>query len=244
MSFTESTEYRPWHALETPFRPTSNTSNPEKPVSSGRTHLASGTSGCFPVPSTRLSPSLHSPGSKLNSPPPRSLRWSRFRVLAIASKNATPRGVVAGDATPYSKADECDLTLNGYVAFLDPPKETARAAIKALEGHGIRVKVLTGDNELVARKVCKEVGLSTEHVLLGTDVEKLTDEQLAEAVEKATLFARVSPAHKQRIITHFNPDSTPSASWATASTTHRPCGRPTSASAWIPPWTSPRSRRT
>lgn len=123
-----------------------------------------------------------------------------FRVLAIASKDMPPRGVVAGDATPYSKADECDLVLKGYAAFLDPPKETAQAAIKALEGHGIRVKVVTGDNELVARKVCKEVGLSTENVLLGSQVEKLTDEQLAEAVENTTLFARVSPAHKQRII--------------------------------------------
>jgi len=123
-----------------------------------------------------------------------------FRVLAIASKDVTPRGVVAGDATPYSKADECDLILNGYVAFLDPPKKTARVAIKALQGHGIVVKVVTGDNELVARKVCKEVGLSTEFVLLGNEVEKLTDEQLADAVEQTTLFARVSPAHKQRII--------------------------------------------
>jgi len=123
-----------------------------------------------------------------------------FRVLAIASKDIPPRGVVAGDATPYSKADECDLILNGYVAFLDPPKETARAAIKALQGHGISVKVVTGDNELVARKVCKEVGLSTEFVLLGGEVEKLSDELLADAAERSTLFARVSPAHKQRII--------------------------------------------
>src|SRR6476620_1563473 len=92
-----------------------------------------------------------------------------FRVLAIASKEVPPRGVVAGDATPYSKADECDLILNGYVAFLDPPKETATAAIKALQGHGIEVKVLTGDHDLVARKICKEVGLSTEFVLLGSD---------------------------------------------------------------------------
>ncbi len=123
-----------------------------------------------------------------------------FRVLAIASKEVPPRGAVAGGATPYSKADECALVLNGYVAFLDPPKDTARAAIKALEGHDVRVKVVTGDNELVARKVCAEVGLSTERVLLGADVEKLTDEQLAEAVEETTLFARVSPAHKQRVI--------------------------------------------
>ncbi len=124
-----------------------------------------------------------------------------FRVLAIATKDLQPRGIVAGDATPYSKADESDLTLQGYVAFLDPPKETAKAAIKALQVHGISVKVVTGDNELVARKICKDVGLSTEFVLLGNQIEKFTDEELAESVEKTTLFARVSPAHKQRIIT-------------------------------------------
>src|SRR6185369_1273083 len=81
-----------------------------------------------------------------------------------------------------------------------PPKESATAAIKALQGHGVSVKVVTGDNDLVARKICKEVGLSTEFVLLGSDVEKLTDDQLADAVVKTTLFARVSPAHKRRII--------------------------------------------
>ena len=123
-----------------------------------------------------------------------------FRVLAMASRDIVPRGVVAGDATPYSKADECELILNGYVAFLDPPKETATAAIKALQGHGVAVKVVTGDNDLVARKICKEVGLSTEFVLLGGDVEAMSDDQLAEASLRTTLFARVSPAHKQRII--------------------------------------------
>src|SRR6185369_15443856 len=122
------------------------------------------------------------------------------RVLAIASKDVTPRGSVVGDATPYSKADECDLILNGYIAFLDPPKESATAAIKALQGHGVVVKVVTGDNDLVARKICKEVGLSTEFVLLGGEVEAMSDDQLAEAAVKTTLFARVSPAHKQRII--------------------------------------------
>ena len=89
-----------------------------------------------------------------------------FRVLAIATKDIVPRGVVAGDATPYSTSDEADLILNGYVAFLDPPKETATAAIKALHGHGVAVKVVTGDNDLVAKKICKEVGLSTEFSLL------------------------------------------------------------------------------
>ena len=123
-----------------------------------------------------------------------------FRVLAIASKEIPPRGVVAGDATPYCNADECDLILNGYVAFLDPPKETAAAAIQGLQSHGIAVKVVTGDNDLVARKICSEVGLPVEFVLLGNDVEKMTDEELAGAAERTTLFARVSPAHKQRII--------------------------------------------
>ena len=123
-----------------------------------------------------------------------------FRVLAIATKDLQPRGTVAGDATPYGKADECDLILRGYVAFLDPPKEGAAAAIQALQRHGVLVKVVTGDNDLVARKICKEVGLSSELVLTGDEVEKMSAAQLADAAEKTTLFARVSPAHKQRII--------------------------------------------
>jgi Mg2+-importing ATPase len=122
-----------------------------------------------------------------------------FRVLAVASKDVPPRAA-AGGSTPYSRADEYDLVLNGYVAFLDPPKDTARAAIEALEGHGVRVKVVTGDNDLVARKVCKEVGLPTEFVLLGDEVERMTDDQLADAAARTTLFARVSPAHKRRVI--------------------------------------------
>jgi Mg2+-importing ATPase len=123
-----------------------------------------------------------------------------FRVLAIATKDVEPRGAVAADATPYGKADEQDLILRGYVAFLDPPKDGAAAAIDALQRHGVAVKVVTGDNDLVARKICKEVGLSTTFVVVGDDVETMSDEQLADAAEKTTLFARVSPAHKQRII--------------------------------------------
>ncbi len=123
-----------------------------------------------------------------------------FRVLAIASKDVPPRGIVAGDATPYGTADECDLILKGYVAFLDPPKETARAAISALQANGITVKVITGDNELVARKICAEVGLTTEFTLVGDAVEAMSDDELAAAAERTALFARVSPFHKQRII--------------------------------------------
>ena len=123
-----------------------------------------------------------------------------FRVLAIACKEVDPRGTVAGDATPYSQADESDLILQGYVAFLDPPKDSAGAAITSLQGRGVEVKVLTGDNDLVARKICKEVGLATEHVLLGDDIEAMNDAQFADAVIPTTLFARLSPAHKQRVI--------------------------------------------
>ena len=130
-----------------------------------------------------------------------SLSADGFRVLAIATKEITPlHSGTDGASAQYSKADECDLILNGYVAFLDPPKESAREAIKALQGYGIAVKVVTGDNDLVARKICKEVGLATEFVLLGSDIEAMNDEQLAEIVEKVTVFARVSPGHKQRII--------------------------------------------
>ncbi len=123
-----------------------------------------------------------------------------FRVLAIATRDEPARAAVAHGATPYSKADERDLVLRGYVAFLDPPKESAAAAIAALQQHGVSVKVVTGDNDLVARKVCREVGLPADSFLLGADVERLSDEQLAVAAETTTLFARVSPAHKQRII--------------------------------------------
>ena len=117
-----------------------------------------------------------------------------FRVLAIASKDVEPKH------SGYSRDDEKDLILNGYLAFLDPPKDTATAAIRALQQHGVSVKVVTGDNDLVAKKVCAEVGLPTEDTLVGAQIEEMTDEELAHAAERATLFARVSPAHKQRII--------------------------------------------
>ena len=116
-----------------------------------------------------------------------------FRVLAVATKKVEKRAA-------YSKADECNLVLTGYLAFLDPPKDTAAKAIKVLCQHGITVKVLTGDNDLVTRKVCTEVGIDAQKILLGSQVEALTDPQLVEAVESTDVFARLSPAHKQRIV--------------------------------------------
>src|ERR1700743_3060270 len=88
----------------------------------------------------------------------------------------------------------------GYLAFLDPPKETALKAIAALRQHGVAVKVLTGDNDLVTRKVCSEVGIHAEKILLGNDVEKMSDEQLAEAIDTTDVYARLSPAHKKRVV--------------------------------------------
>jgi len=116
-----------------------------------------------------------------------------FRVLAVASKKL-------GAQTTFTKADESGLILTGYLAFLDPPKETASKAIEALRQHGVTVKVLTGDNDLVTRKVCSEVGIQAEKILLGSQVENLTDEQLTKEVETTDVFARLSPAHKKRVV--------------------------------------------
>jgi Mg2+-importing ATPase len=116
-----------------------------------------------------------------------------FRVLAVAYKH------LAADEF-ISREDECDLILKGYVAFLDPPKDSAGKAICALQQHGVTVKVLTGDNDLVTRKVCREVGLNADDILLGSRVETMTDEELAQAAESTHVLARLSPAHKQRII--------------------------------------------
>jgi Mg2+-importing ATPase len=122
-----------------------------------------------------------------------SLSDDGFRVLAVATKNLTGKNICA-------KEDERDLVLRGYVAFLDPPKDSATRALAALHKHGLAVKILTGDNHLVSRKVCRDVGLEADPMLLGGDIEKMSDAELAQAAEKATLFARLSPAHKERVI--------------------------------------------
>ncbi len=116
-----------------------------------------------------------------------------FRVLGIAYRDFEPKET-------YSRADEADLVLRGYVAFFDPPKDSARPAIEALHQHGVEIKVLTGDNEAVSKKVCRDVGISVGRVLLGSQVEPMSDEQLAETVEDVTLFARLAPGHKQRVV--------------------------------------------
>jgi Mg2+-importing ATPase len=116
-----------------------------------------------------------------------------FRVLALAYRDFSPRPA-------YSKQDEIDLVLAGYIAFLDPPKETALEAVGALAAHGVSVKILTGDNELVSRTICRQVGIETADVLLGSQLEAMRDVELGVAAEKATLLARLTPGHKQRVI--------------------------------------------
>ncbi|HQR05194.1 MAG TPA: magnesium-translocating P-type ATPase [Gemmatales bacterium] len=116
-----------------------------------------------------------------------------FRVLALAYRDFSPKQA-------YDKNDEHDLILRGYVAFLDPPKDSARTALEAFQMNSIAIKVLTGDNELVGKKICKEVGLNTENTLLGSQVESMSDTELQRRANETTLFARVSPAHKRRII--------------------------------------------
>jgi len=117
-----------------------------------------------------------------------------FRVLAIAYKDIEAKKDV------YSKDDEKDLILKGYVAFFDPPKPSTRRAIIALNKLGIEVKVLTGDNELVTKKICSEVGLNVKGLVTGDRVEKLSDKELQELVKETTVFARLSPLQKERII--------------------------------------------
>ena len=117
-----------------------------------------------------------------------------LRVVAVAIKT-TP-----SSHTVYAVADETGLTLLGYVAFLDPPKESTAPALKALADYGVTVKVLTGDNELVTAMVCRQVGLQVQGVLLGHQIDKMDDAALAHAVEQRNVFAKLSPLNKDRLV--------------------------------------------
>jgi Mg2+-importing ATPase len=122
------------------------------------------------------------------------LNQDGFRVIAIAVREE-----VASQKS-YSIADESDLVLLGYVAFLDPPKESAKAAIASLQEGGVQIKILTGDNEIITRKVCHEVGLPINQVLLGAEVDELSDEQLTSKAMNIQIFAKMTPQQKARVI--------------------------------------------
>lgn len=123
-------------------------------------------------------------------------RYNRdgLRVVAVAYRE------FSNTQESYSVADESELILVGYLTFLDPPKESAIAAIQSLYALGVTVKVLTGDNEFVTQKVCREIGIDSHRVLLGGVIETLTDAQLQQAVEHYHIFAKLSPVHKERIV--------------------------------------------
>jgi len=117
-----------------------------------------------------------------------------FRVIAVAYRE------VGREHAAYESVDESNLILSGYVAFLDPPKESAGPAIAALHEYGVTVKILTGDNEGVTRKICRDVGLSAGIILLGSQIEEMTDVELANAVGNTVVFAKLYPQQKARII--------------------------------------------
>jgi len=119
-----------------------------------------------------------------------------FRVVAVAYKEI-PGGT---DEPVYAVKDECDLILLGFLAFLDPPKESAREALRRLRNLNVDVKILTGDNEIITTYICSQVGMQVEHLLLGAQIEAMDEAELAAAVARTSVFARLVPAHKERIV--------------------------------------------
>ena len=127
---------------------------------------------------------------------PRALNEDGFRVIVVATRELAP-----GETRPtYRTDDEASLVVRSYLAFLDPPKETAKAALAALWAHGIAVKILTGDNAVVTRRICDEVGLRVGSPIVGRDLDKLDDEAVRSLVEGTTVFAKMSPLHKSRVV--------------------------------------------
>lgn len=117
-----------------------------------------------------------------------------YRVIAVAQKTNPPKEGI------FSVADECEMVLIGYLAFLDPPKESCKASIKALKDYGVDTKILTGDNDKVTIAVCKKVGINITNILLGEDVDKMSEDELKIAVEKTNVFAKLSPEQKARVV--------------------------------------------
>ncbi len=119
-----------------------------------------------------------------------------YRVIAVAYRNM-PQGV---QQNAYHASDEHDLVLAGFLTFVDPPLPDAKEVLNALAAKGVTVKILTGDNELVARHVCETVGLNVGRIVLGSELEGMTDTALLQVADANTVFARVAPAQKNRII--------------------------------------------
>jgi ATPase, P-type (transporting), HAD superfamily, subfamily IC len=117
-----------------------------------------------------------------------------LRVVAVAYREYPPR------SGPFTVADESDLILSGFIAFLDPPKDSAAPALEALRRSGVRVKILTGDNDAVTRKVCRDVGLDSGEIVLGSQLQALDDRALEDVADRTTVFAKLTPADKSRVV--------------------------------------------
>src|SRR5580704_4590734 len=126
----------------------------------------------------------------------RALNEDGFRVILVATREIAP----GETRRTYRTDDEAGLVVRGYLAFLDPPKETAKPALAALLEHGVTVKILTGDNAVVTSRICDEVGLRVGSPILGRDLDKLDDETVRWVVESTTVFAKMSPLHKARVV--------------------------------------------
>lgn len=120
-----------------------------------------------------------------------------IRVIAVAQKNNI------SDIETFGVDDESSMVLIGFVGFLDPPKPSAESAIKALHKNGVRIVVLTGDTEGVAINICSRLGIPTEYTLTGSQVEKMTDEELLDSCEKCYIYSKLSPYQKQRVVKAF-----------------------------------------
>ncbi|MGB9617070.1 MAG: magnesium-translocating P-type ATPase [Desulfomonilaceae bacterium] len=116
-----------------------------------------------------------------------------FRTLGVSYK-------MVGEKQVYSVNDEAGMVFLGFVAFIDPPKETARESIQLLRKHGVDLKIITGDNEIVTRKVCEYLNFEIRGIVLGNEIDQMQDDALARVVEEANVFARVTPVQKDRII--------------------------------------------
>ena len=117
-----------------------------------------------------------------------------LRVLLVAIKEFDNR------ALTYSVADESDMVLTGFIGFLDPAKPSAKPSIEALHKLGVSLKVLTGDNEIITKKICKDVGIPITNIMIGNELEKITDEELTVRIDEISIFAKLSPAQKSRVV--------------------------------------------
>ncbi|HEY4798416.1 MAG TPA: magnesium-translocating P-type ATPase, partial [Bacteroidia bacterium] len=117
-----------------------------------------------------------------------------LRVLLVAIREFDER------ALTYSVADESNLTLTGFIGFLDPAKPSAKPSIDALQKLGVALKIVTGDNEVVTKKICNDVGVSVSNIMLGNELETISDEELTIRIDEITIFAKVSPIQKSRVV--------------------------------------------